>query len=352
MALLPSEEQALQTYQTTAENPLPYYLDAVRQLITSGFAEDAAKALIALDEKTKAGFTSDLALYSSNYQSAVRNKQKGLMSEPAFFMADAQFRNALLSVVDDMPGRIDLNARIYSAPPAFTYKILAKEHFEKILTGHDNLYRISWMEDALRFSKAVCRVVCADGNMGTGFLTESGHIFTNNHVLQSADVAREARIEFNYRLGRDGKVEKRTTYELDATDFITSDQKELDFSRVRVKDRADAPLDNWGFVEFDAEAIPVKGDAVTIIQHPGGEDLQIALDANDVISIWDRFVFYTSPTLPGSSGSPVFNKDWKVVALHHAGFEETTVDAQGTRKGANRGILFRDIFKHLAGQGK
>jgi V8-like Glu-specific endopeptidase len=30
-------------------------------------------------------------------------------------------------------------------------------------------------------------------------------------------------------------------------------------------------------------------------------------------------VQYTTDTLPGSSGSPVFNDNWEVVALHHAG---------------------------------
>lgn len=352
MALLPSEEQALQNFKSTAADPLPIYLDAVRKLINNGFAEDAAKHLIALDQKTKAGFENDLALYGGNFQTAKRNKLSGLTSEAGFEMAQARYQAALLTVVEQMPDRLALNTRLNSSPPAFTYKILEPQNFERVLAGADNLYRIAWLEDALQNARTVCRVVCADGNKGTGFLTSSGHIFTNNHVLKSADVAQTARVEFNFRVGRDGKTEKRTIYELDAADFVTSDQHELDFARVRVKDRADAPLSHWGAVEFDADAVPAVGDAVTIIQHPGGEDLQIALDANDVISLWDRFVFYTSPTLPGSSGSPVFNKDWKVVALHHAGFEETTVDAQGTRRGANRGILFRDIFAHLKSIGK
>ena len=33
----------------------------------------------------------------------------------------------------------------------------------------------------------------------------------------------------------------------------------------------------------------------------------------------ERFLHYQTDTAPGSSGSPVFNDQWEVVALHHSG---------------------------------
>ena len=56
-----------------------------------------------------------------------------------------------------------------------------------------------------------------------------------------------------------------------------------------------------------------------IIQHPGGGQKQIALSHNVVAFADDRRLQYLTDTLEGSSGSPAFDMDWKVVALHHAG---------------------------------
>jgi V8-like Glu-specific endopeptidase len=43
-------------------------------------------------------------------------------------------------------------------------------------------------------------------------------------------------------------------------------------------------------------------------------------------------------TIPGSSGSPVFNDAWKVIAIHHAGGELIS-NERGDRMFANEGIL-------------
>jgi endonuclease G len=63
-------------------------------------------------------------------------------------------------------------------------------------------------------------------------------------------------------------------------------------------------------------------------------------------------LFYETDTEVGSSGSPVFNKEWKVVALHHYGktAEEggVQINEAGDMKAANRGILIKEILNDLA----
>ena len=48
-----------------------------------------------------------------------------------------------------------------------------------------------------------------------------------------------------------------------------------------------------------------------------------------MVEVGERYVHYKTPTDPGSSGSPVFNQKWQLVALHHAA---------STQKQANEGV--------------
>jgi V8-like Glu-specific endopeptidase len=57
---------------------------------------------------------------------------------------------------------------------------------------------------------------------------------------------------------------------------------------------------------------------VAIIQHPGGFLKKISIQNNLVAFADDRLVQYYTSTQGGSSGSPVFDDDFAVVAIHHS----------------------------------
>ena len=104
---------------------------------------------------------------------------------------------------------------------------------------------------------------------------------------------------------------------------------------------------------------------MSIIQHPSGERKQLAVRENQIVDVLDNFLHYKTDTSPGSSGSPVFNDQWEIVALHHSGIPRK--DASGrilTRDGkvwtaamgetavdwiANEGVRVSRILKHLQG---
>ncbi len=70
-----------------------------------------------------------------------------------------------------------------------------------------------------------------------------------------------------------------------------------------------------------SDQIPSKaGDAVIIVQHPKGKQKQIVLSNNEIIKngLYQGVLRYEAQSNYGSSGSPVFNTHWKLVALHHA----------------------------------
>jgi len=74
-------------------------------------------------------------------------------------------------------------------------------------------------------------------------------------------------------------------------------------------------------------------ETVTIIQHPRGRPKEIALRDNRVVRADSVVVQYSCDTEPGSSGSPVFNNQWKPVAIHHASV--LTDSPEGRRMAAN-----------------
>jgi V8-like Glu-specific endopeptidase len=331
----------------TMQNAQTLLLQTVEGLLEENEVEKALDVLLELDKQADAGIRSDVILASGNFREASKQYQRQLISFEEYARFSARTRYALLELMKEVPKRVALNARFRSTS-AFQFEVPDEARLEKVLGQTSHILKIGWLEKARDAANAVCRVVCADGNLGTGFLTREGYVFTNHHVVGSAEAARTARLEFNYEEGK-----SRTTYEIDASDFVASPPNEFDFARLKVIDRPDAPLRQWGFVEFEPDAIPAVGEPVTIIQHPKGEEKQIALNANEVLGQLHQHLFYTTDTEPGSSGSPVFNKHWKVVAIHHAGKTDKeggmVINAKGERRGANRGILFRDIFKILQG---
>jgi endonuclease G, mitochondrial len=59
---------------------------------------------------------------------------------------------------------------------------------------------------------------------------------------------------------------------------------------------------------------------MNIIQHPAGARRQFAIRENECVQDTDSdVIWYMSDTAQGSSGSPVFNDSFQVVALHHSG---------------------------------
>jgi endonuclease G len=205
---------------------------------------------------------------------------------------------------------------------------------ERII-GKDMLMQVDYLEAGFLSARAVGRVKIrkGDGGYGTGFLVSPRLLLTNNHVLRTQVMAASSQVEFNYQRNLEGGIGPSVVFDLAPEEFfVTSPVKDLDFALVAVKERDDGVvrLSSLGYHPLTAVSDEIlAGSCVTIIQHPKGDPKQIALRENEVLKLPDsgqKFLHYKTGTHPGSSGSPVFNDSWDVVALHHAGKPETDND--------------------------
>ncbi len=179
-----------------------------------------------------------------------------------------------------------------------------------------------YLDAGVAAARAVGRILVKDGNgrllgHGTGSMISPDLMLTNHHVFDTAQAAATSHVEFNYQDGIDGKLLEVTTFGFDPGRFFLADEG-LDFAIVAVRAPAEA-LAPFGFNRLiESEGKALLGEFVTIVQHPRGEKKQVALRENRIVDGTPQFLHYNADTEPGSSGSPVFNDQWEVCALHHA----------------------------------
>jgi endonuclease G len=204
---------------------------------------------------------------------------------------------------------------------------------ERVLGGSSELLGANFLEIGAAAARSVGRINLRGSNgrtlgFGTGFLVSSRLLLTNHHVLATGDEAARSDFELGYQDDTAGRLSAAVVFDLDPEAFFLADP-DLDFALVAVRERSGqgAPLADFGWSRLIAQQGKVLlGECVNIVQHPNGEPKQLALRANQVIDLLDGFIHYETDTLAGSSGSPVFNDQWEVVALHHSGVPRTDTD--------------------------
>jgi len=202
-----------------------------------------------------------------------------------------------------------------------------EEELERVM-GSNDLVDEFYLERALLSALPVCRLGIRDSSghergSATGFMISPRLLITNEHVFGSAEEAKPSIAEFNYRLNVAGRPEPSYRFHL-RPDVFFFNHRPLDFAVVAVEPTSEdgkMTLPTFGYHRL----IPERGKTLlkewmNIIQHPGGSRRQFAMRENQCVKDDDPDVlWYVSDTAQGSSGSPVFNDSFQVVALHHAG---------------------------------
>ncbi|MDJ0734757.1 MAG: effector-associated domain EAD1-containing protein [Nostocaceae cyanobacterium] len=269
---------------------------------------------------------------------------------------------------DSNPGNPDLLAfaqqfglatRLLTSSPALGLTPIkgSRVELEKIITKTNSFLEINaWREQLGKIESQVCRIEIASKQgkiFGTGFLLAPDVVMTNYHVMETVITGQLAEpsdvtVRFDYKSLADGTtINPGIKYRLASQDWLIDKSPnnqgnrlpqpdELDYALLRVdgspgyeaigsKAEPQAPLRGW--IKAPTEEYMFSPDTpLFIVQHPEAEPLKLAIDTEAIIGLNENgtSVSYRTNTLAGSSGSPCFNSNWELVALHCGGAFNST----------------------------
>lgn len=325
----------------------PTVLSEIKSLLGANEVKLALEQLISFLRGVDSELSNEAILHMSQLSRLQKQERQGLLAPGDANAQRNRITHSVLQLLEEVPVQLQ-RLRSSSGPRLGGFTAPQETRLEKIF-GINHLRSISWLHHGIDVARSVCRIL-TPLERGTGFLVAGPWLLTNHHVIPDASVAASTWVEFGYEEDRFQRLNPGHRYRL-KPDTLQADAT-LDVCLVRLEeDSHNPPLSDWGHLELAPSASPRPGDHVTIIQHPQGGPKQIALTANQVVNLHEHWLQYSTDTLPGSSGSPVFNDDWKVVAIHHAG-GELVANARGDKVFANQGILVSAVrarFPVLAG---
>ena len=239
-------------------------------------------------------------------------------------------------------------------PPVFS-------RLERIINESD-LLPASFLVHGANVQRSVARVVLTEAfgdfppgtGWGTGSLVSPSLFMTNNHVIPNMEFAKTVKLQFNYQFGtelppQDYFVNPNGTFRTNAN---------LDYTILRLKKaptveggNATSAGETWGWNQLNDSPQYHQEQHFNIIQHPQGRRKEVALQDNKIAKLFANVVRYETDTEPASSGSPVFDNSWKLVALHHAGGDKDPNTGEWLN---NQGIridrIVEDLRSHFADQ--
>jgi V8-like Glu-specific endopeptidase len=270
----------------------------------------------------------------------------------------------------------------------------AGPQLEKVINKLNKFHDITrWREAMAAIETRVCRISVSTNKgkiFGTGFLVGPDVVMTNHHVIDAVIAgekneqnangrsakATDVVCQFDYKkvagyLNQGIEVKLATKWLIDsspasAVDLMPEPKpglpgvEELDYALLRLErklgdqpitgtgENAELQADKRGWIKVPAGKQTFDAQTpIFIVQHPDAAPLAFAMDTTGVLGPNGNGtrVKYTTNTLGGSSGSPCFNQDWELVALHHSGdpnFDPITKPAY------NEGIPMHAIRRLLA----
>lgn len=250
------------------------------------------------------------------------------------------------------------------------YRSIPKDGFERVL-GKRGPRSFRWIRKGFDAAKSVASISTGGERIGTGFLVRGGDldprlgdepcVLTNAHVVSERRQAKAihpsaATIRFelsDVAMVRNDGIEVKAIvwesfiYRHDAALLSLAMPLPASMKPLKLSDRLPAR---------DAD----PRSRVLIIGHPSGREISFSFEDNELLD-YDEApvadlasadpcrVHYRTPTERGSSGSPVFDENWHLIALHHSGSKEKArLNGDPGVYAANEGIWIQSIRRAMA----
>ncbi len=191
-------------------------------------------------------------------------------------------------------------------------------------TNRSLLDRATLSENWMHAEWCVCRIGLGSQGKGTGFLVGPDLVLTAHHVvseLLEGEAPKEWTFRFDYRNGVQS-TEVRLVDEHWLVDMSPHTDDGLDFALLRIASRmgdgrAPGAAEARGWLTLASELLDVtRPTMVSILQHPADSAVRLAASMNEKLEFQAPLLCYTVPTQKGSSGAPVLDGSFLVIALH------------------------------------
>jgi endonuclease G, mitochondrial len=186
--------------------------------------------------------------------------------------------------------------------------------------GIDNSEPLEFAAKALRVARAVGRLAPRGGSgAGTCFMISPHLLATAGHVLPDCATVHDLVAEFNFEAGScHSEIHARFALAPEKL-FVSEQQLGIDAAIVALGESMDSASFKPAFCSLsDNGSAHPTGYHANIIHHPG-EFPQIVVRDNWLLPSTKEMLVYRTQAEEGSSGAPVFNFTWDLIAVHWFG---------------------------------
>ena len=211
-------------------------------------------------------------------------------------------------------------------------------------------YDVGFLKRTIQQAASVCRIEIPTQNIqATGVLIAQKFVFTNYHVLK-LDESDDIQANALNAILRFGCFTNENGIEAEGQSFLLDRQKPiLHFSPTQKLDYVLLQVDSSILGEKEVKPAQCKINtslapnmSINLLQHPSGESMKLSISFDGIVGVYSDIglIQYVNKAVGGSSGSPCFDDNCNLVALHHA---ERAKYFGAIREGILLSAIYQDI---------